>query len=301
MKHKRILTILAIIMATVAAITTSFGIFSGAGSGSFTYESIRGDAVEIYGRGIYAHMSADVAIQGIAQDIVTLVLGIPLLLLSIHKAGKGSLRSLFFFAGTSLYFFVSFLFYTAMAMYNIMFLGYVILLGTSFFALVLSLDAIRQKELQLRFSQETPVKFIGGFLMFNSVIIALLWLGVIVPPLLDGSVYPPDLEHYTTLIVQGFDLGLLLPIGFIAGWLLYRRTASGLLIGTTYMIFLCFLMSALSAKIVTMAIQGVNVIPAVFVIPVINTLAILCAILLLKNVKEKKFEEPVLSDAAEKY
>ena len=188
-----------------------------------------------------------------------------------------------------------------MAMYNIMFLGYVILFGTSFFALVLSLNAIQQKELQLRFSQETPVKFIGGFLMFNSVIIALLWLGVIIPPLINGRIYPPDLEHYTTLIVQGFDLGLLLPIGFIAGWLLYRRKGHGLLIGTTYIIFLCFLMSALSAKIVAMAIQGVNVIPAVFVIPVINTLAILCAILLLKNVKEKKFEEPVLSDAAEKY
>ena len=30
------------------------------------------------------------------------------------------------------------------------------------------------------------------------------------PPLLEGSVYPVEVQHYTTLIVQGLDLGLLL-------------------------------------------------------------------------------------------
>lgn len=36
--------------------------------------------------------------------------------------------------------------------------------------------------------------------------IGSLWLGVVVPPLVDGSIYPKELQHYTTLVVQGFDL-----------------------------------------------------------------------------------------------
>jgi hypothetical protein len=46
--------------------------------------SIRGENITIYGKGIYQHMAADVAIQGIAQDYVTLFMGVPHPIFSLY-------------------------------------------------------------------------------------------------------------------------------------------------------------------------------------------------------------------------
>lgn len=285
MKHQQTVTILVLSIVLISAITTSFGIFSNYGPGPYQYESIRGKTVEIYGRGIYQHMSADVAVQGIAQDYVTLFIGIPLLLTALTGYRKNSTRSHFVLAGTLGYFFVTFWFYSAMAMYNIMFLGYAALLGLTFFGLVLSLTDIDVSKVSQYFSVKTPHKLVGGFLIFNSIMIALLWLSVVIPPLIDGTIYPDALQHYTTLIVQGFDLGLLLPISFVVGLLLLKRKPAGYLTGTTYIVFLSVLMTALTAKLIAMAINGVSVIPAIFIIPTINIITIYCAYQMIRNIQ----------------
>lgn len=255
MKYQKPITILVILIAVIAAVTTSFGIFSSQGPGPYPYESIRGKTVEIYGRGIYQHMSADVAIQGVAQDYVTLFIAIPLLLISLIGYRKNSLKSRFLLAGTLGYFWVTFLFYTAMGMYNIMFLGYVSLLCFSSFGLIMMLLSFDVAQLEHHFTPKTPTKFVGGFLIFNALSIALLWLSIIVPPLIDGTIYPEALQHYTTLIVQGYDLGMLLPLAIVSGLLLIRRKPMGYLSATVYIVFLSILMTALTAKLIAMALN----------------------------------------------
>lgn len=293
MRQKNTILVLVILIVIVSAITTLFGIFSDDGTGIYEYESIRGHVVNIYGKGIYEHMSADVAIQGIAQDFITLFVGIPLLLISLFGFRKDSLRSHFMLSGTLSYFFVTYLFYTAMGMYNFLFLCYVALLAMSFFALLASLLSFNLNKLTKDFSVKIPNKFIGIFLLINCCIIAFLWLSVIIPPLIDGSIYPAALEHYTTLIVQGLDLGLLLPLGFVAGLLIINRKPIGYLAATVYIIFLSILMSALTAKIIGMALHDVNVIPAIFIIPVINLIAIYCVIILLKNISARPVNDAI--------
>ncbi|WP_372947545.1 hypothetical protein [Mariniphaga sp.] len=288
MKRKQTITILIGSIIILSVIATLVGIFTTGGPGNFDYETIRGKIVTIYGKGIYKHMSADVAIQGIAQDVVTLAIGIPLLIIVLFSYRRGSVKGHFLLTGTVGYFFVTYLFYTAMGMYNELFLGYVVLLGLTFFALFNLFISFDLKTISRYFSYRAPAKFTGGFLIFNSVAIALLWLGRVVPPLLDGSVYPVDLQHYTTMIVQGFDLGLLLPISFVAGWLLLKKRPMGFLTGVPYIVFLALLMTALSAKIIAMGINGVNIIPAVFIIPAINLVTILCAFLMVKNIKKNR-------------
>jgi hypothetical protein len=134
------------------------------------------------------------------------------------------------------------------------------------------------------FSEKTPTKFAGIFLIFNAIAIAFLWLRVVVPPLLDGSIIPKDVAHYTTLIVQGMDLGLMLPLSFVSGWLLLKKTPLGYLMGTTYFIFLSLLMTALCAKIIAMGILGSNIIPVIFIIPTFMLIAIWSSVFLLKNI-----------------
>jgi hypothetical protein len=187
-------------------------------------------------------------------------------------------------AGVLGYFLVTYLFYLVMAMYNMLFLIYVILLGASFFAFLLILFSFNVSELTHHFEDVIPRKFTGSFLIFNSMLIGLMWLGVVVRPLFDGSVIPPEVEHYTTLIVQGLDLALLLPASYISGWLFYRQKPMGYLLAPIYVIFLSILMAALTAKIVAMGWLGQPVIPAIVIIPLLGFTALYCAVSIVRNI-----------------
>lgn len=285
MKHEKSIAILIFLMMAFSLAATLAGILSGAGAGEYQYESIRGQTVTIYGKGIYRHMSAEVAVQGIAQDYVTLFIGIPLLLISFLWARRDSLKGRFLLAGTLGYFLVTYLFYLCMGMYNELFLAYIILTSASFFAFVLTMLSFDLQGLNLRFGPKAPLRFTGGFLIFNSIAIGLLWLSVIIPPLLDGTIYPPSLEHYTTLIVQGLDLALLLPLSFLSGWLFLKKKPFGYLLAPVYIIFLSILMTALTAKIIGMMLVGVSPGPAIVIIPLFNISAIVLAILVVRNIK----------------
>lgn len=281
-KTTRFLVFLIVGLSTVATLS---GIISNQGPGEYDYESIRGQSVKIYGKGIYQHMSADVAIQGIAQDYVTLFIGVPLLLISLFWAARKSLKGGFLLAGTLGYFFVTYLFYLCMGMFNALFLFYVILTSLSFFTLILTLLSFKQEDLSSHFHHSRILQLLGGFLIFNSIAIGMMWLSVILPPLINGTVYPLALEHYTTLIVQGLDLSLLLPCSFLAGALLIKKKALGYLLAPVYIIFLSILMTALTAKVIGMTIVGANAGPALVIIPAFALMAILFSIAAMKNIK----------------
>jgi len=228
---------------------------------------------------------ADVAIQGIAQDYVTSFLGIPLMIFGLYLTGKKSLKGLFLLSGSLMYFLVTYLFYTAMGMYNIMFLFYASLSGLSFFAFVLTLFCFDVKNIKQIFGTQKLIRNAGLFLVINSLMVAFLWLSIVIPPLLDGSIYPKELQHYTTLIVQGFDLGLLLPIGIVAGILAFRKNSYGYLFTTINLIFLSILMAALTSKIAFMANAGVNVIPVIFIMPTVCLISSSFSLFILKKLK----------------
>lgn len=110
MKSIKSITILVSVIALFAVIATTKGIFSTGGPGPYQIETVRGDTVTVYGKGLYRHMSIDVAPQGIAQDYVTLFIGIPFLLLSLYLARTGSLKGRLLLAGVLGYFLVTYLF-----------------------------------------------------------------------------------------------------------------------------------------------------------------------------------------------
>ena len=284
MQNRKTITILIILITIFSTIATVSGIFTNYGTGNYEFKSINNQIVTIYGKGVYENMSADVAIQGIAQDYITLFIAIPLLIVASFLTRKNSLKSKLFLAGVLNYFFLTYLFYMNMAMYNKLFLVYIILVSTTFFAFALTLLSIDIKTISQHFSPHTPTKFIGSFLIVLPSMIALLWLSVIVPPLIDGSIIPQSVEHYTTLTVQGFDLSIFLPVAFISGLLLIKKRQFGYLMSSVTIIFLSLLMTALVAKIIAMALFGVNVVPAVFIIPCFLILSIISSTILFKNI-----------------
>lgn len=293
MKNGKVISILILCIVIFSALATGSAIFSSQGEGNYEFKSIHNQTVTIYGKGLYEHMSADVAIQGIAQDFVTLFIAIPMLIFAFFWSKQNSLKARLFLAGVLNYFFLTYLFYMNMAMYNKMFLIYIILVSCSFFAFVLILLNIEIDTIAGNFSTRTPVKFIGTFLIILSSMIALLWLSIIVPPLMDGSIIPQSVEHYTTLTVQGFDLSIFLPITFISGLLILKKKNFGYLMASVTLVLLSLLMTALTAKIIAMAMADVNVVPAVFIIPWFLVLSVVFGTVLYKNINQKTIVEAV--------
>jgi hypothetical protein len=187
-----------------------------------------------------------------------------------------------------MYFLVTYLFYTVMGMYNKLFLVYVMLMGAAFYAFILAVLIFDTTRLQQHFKQTTPVKFTGGFLIFTSIAIALLWFTIVLPPLFNGTIVPLQAEHYTTLIVQGLDLGILLPGAFICGVLWIRKSRLGYLLAPVYFVFLSLLMTALTSKVIAMLVLGYNVIPVIFIIPSFNLLTVISTVAILKNLQEHR-------------
>ena len=78
-----------------------------------------------------------------------------------------------------------------------------------------------------------------------------------------------------------------MPICLVVGFLLIRKKSNGYLYATTYVVFLSILMTALTAKIIAMAMNDVNVFPVIFIIPSINIITIVSAVLMIKNINTK--------------
>ena len=81
----------------------------------------------LYGYGPYRHMPADVAVQGLAQDVVTLTIGVPFLLGALLWARRGSRAGHLALTGAVGYVLVQYVLYLAMATYNPLFLPWVAL------------------------------------------------------------------------------------------------------------------------------------------------------------------------------
>ncbi len=71
------LTGLLLALAALAALSAAAPFVFTRGPGPSHHTSVRGQDVVLYGYGPYRHMPADVALQGLAQDAVTLTIGVP--------------------------------------------------------------------------------------------------------------------------------------------------------------------------------------------------------------------------------
>lgn len=91
MKNYKTINILVLIIVILALWTSYVGIFSNEYSKDTSYEieTFRGETVEIHGTGLYTNDSVSVASQGIAQDVITAILGVPLLIISLFLIRKG--------------------------------------------------------------------------------------------------------------------------------------------------------------------------------------------------------------------
>ncbi len=285
-KVSRIPIVLSILIATLAIIVAGLGVFwQGEGQKS-EFLTLRGETVTIQGHGLYRYETVSIAAQAIAQDVVTLLIGIPLLVISMILFKKGSLQGKLLLSGTLAYFLYTYASFAFGAAYNILFLVYVSLFSLSLFAFIFALMEIDVPTLPKHFSSSLPRRTIAIFLFVVGSFLLLAWLGRIVPALLANQ--PPlGLESYTTLIIQALDLGLVMPIAFLSGILLWKKSAWGYLLSSIVLIKGVTLALAVSAMAVNMILAGVQVsIGELIMFPSIAIISGGMTVVLLRNVTE---------------
>jgi hypothetical protein len=278
--------VLSILIATLAIIVAGLGVFwQGEGQKS-EFLTLRGETVTIQGHGLYQYETVSIAAQAIAQDVVTLLIGIPLLVISMILFKKGSLQGKLLLSGTLAYFLYTYASFAFGAAYNILFLVYVSLFSLSLFAFIFALMEIDVPTLPKHFSSGLPRRTIAIFLFVVGSFLLLAWLGRIVPALLANQ--PPlGLESYTTLIIQALDLGLVMPIAFLSGILLWKKSAWGYLLSSIVLIKGVTLALAVSAMAVNMILAGVQVsIGELIMFPSIAIISGGMTVVLLRNITE---------------
>jgi hypothetical protein len=219
MNTRNALTWLSSLIVVLALVAAGIGLFYQDGGSSSSFTTLHGQTMQIYGQGVYHFDSVTSASQEKGQDVVTLFLGIPLLLLSLLLYLRGSLRGQLLLTGTLGYFLYTYGSMAFLTAYNPLFLVYATLFSASLFAFVLAFTSIDTQALPSHFSPHLPPRGIAVFLFAIGVFLLLLWLGLIVPPLAQGQA-PQGLESTTTLVIQVLDLGIIVPVAFLSGILL---------------------------------------------------------------------------------
>ncbi|MFW6016369.1 MAG: hypothetical protein ACOCRK_08005 [bacterium] len=286
MKFNKSITTLTIIIGVLSLIACTYGVFSNDGDGKYEIVSFRGEEVSIYGKGLYKNDSVSLVTQGISQDIVTIILAIPLLFISLCLARKGSLKGKLLLTGTIGYFLYTYMSYTFLWMYNEFFLVYVTIMSTSTFAFILAIMSLDIQKLKSSFTEKVPIRFLGGFQILLGIGLTMMWLKRIMSPIFNNE-SPTGLEHYTTMVIQAMDLAFIVPIAFLSGILILKKNSYGYLL-TSIMIFKgATLGAAVTAMIIGQAFNGVDISSVeIIMFTLITLITSYCLFLLLKNIKE---------------
>ena len=250
MKNQSVLNWLVPLIAILAAITTSVGLFSTSADGPFHFTTLHNETIEIYGRGLYRYDTPLIAIGYRVSDAFTLIVGIPLLLISFWIYRRGSMRGKILLSGVLLFFLYNFGSLAIGAAYNNLFLLYILLIMAAFLGsmgLFLSFDMPAFPNL---FSERVPCRGISIFFIISGVVLFCIWLFLsILPALLAGGV-PAELASYTTVITFAVDMGIIAPVLVSAGILLRRREPLGYLLSSVLLVFI----DALGCSLLVMGI-----------------------------------------------
>ena len=113
-----------------------------------------------------------------ANDWITLIAAVPLLWLGRLHAARGSVRGLLLVLGIAGYAVYNYAFYLFGAALNIFFPVYVAIFLLGIATLGLLLSPLDVSAIAGAFRHETPVRVIGGYLVFVAVGLAIVWLGM---------------------------------------------------------------------------------------------------------------------------
>jgi len=291
MKRSNILIWLSVLVAILAGVYASVGLFSQGGNGPFTFTNLHGITTDIYGLGIYRNDSAFKAPILRGTDAVTLFVCVPALLVAIFLYRRGSLRGGLFLTGMLAYFLYNSASLGFGAAYNDLLLVYIASFSASLFAFILACISIDLEILAERTSSKFPRRGVAIFLFFAGLSL-LVWIVDIVSALVQRT-FPVNLGPYSTEATYVIDLGIILPTAYLAGVLVLRHKPLGTMLASILITVNVTIGLVVASQSIMQALAGIILTPAeyaAYVAPFVtlSVIAIWVVTLIFRNISEGK-------------
>ena len=164
------------------------------------------------------------AAQAVGQDLVSLSVVLPLLIISAILTSRGSLRTRLIWLGGLTYLVYTYVIAAFDVRFNSLFLVYVALLGCSVYALIGGMITMSMAQIKACFREKTPAKAISIYLGVLAVLFYFLWLSEVVPALLRGEI-PKSVQDNGTPAnaVHVLDMAWILPAFLMTSVSLWRK------------------------------------------------------------------------------
>ena len=188
----------------------------------------------------------------IANDLVNLVIGLPMLLGSMWLTRRGKLVGLLVWPGALLYVLYNYIAYVFGMSFNLFTFVYLVLVLLSPYCILVLLKSIDKKFVQEQLSAGVPVRAAGWILVVFGVMFTVRAIGVIVEASTNQTMIP--ISEFGVLIAD-----IIISILFVAGGgLLLRRSSLGYISGlgllfVASMLFVGLIMVLLLQPILTNA------------------------------------------------
>ena len=179
--------ILAILAMVLLILITIAGLLSFNTDQGYSFTNQYGDAVQLFGSGVYAHDSYFRAPIFIGSDFTMLFLVVPLMAIALRNEIRNrSIRTklqLTSLSGVVLYYATSIAFGVT---YNSLHLLYIALFSCSLFLVIILMMNLDLKVLQNSLNWKLT-KGVRAFLIFSGLALFLAWLPDIIPTILSGK------------------------------------------------------------------------------------------------------------------
>ncbi len=193
------------------------------------------------------------AAQGQAQDVITLLIALPVLVFSTWQIAHGHLKARLLWVGTMMYVAYTYAIAAFQVEFNQLFLVYVIILGSSFYGMLLGFNQIKPTEVKL--SGQAPTRVISGIAGFVAIAFYGMWLSDVLPAVLDNTTPDAVLEdNIPTSAVHVLDMGFMLPFLIVGAVLLWQRKPLGVIITSIALSFAVLISLAIAAMVVNLAL-----------------------------------------------
>jgi hypothetical protein len=286
MKPNYIALRLATFIIPLALLAAGAGVFWQGSGEPYPFETLRGETVMIRGSGLYRFDTVSSSSQEIATDIVTLIIGIPLLIAGIVLSRKGTLRGQLLLTGALGYFLYTYGAMCFLTAFNPFFLVYVALFSLSLFGFILSMSSLDVDEVTRHIADGFPRRAVASYFIIIAAFLTLAWLGLVAAPSLTWAP-AVGLESAITMVIQALDLGVIVPTSIITATLLLKKQAWGYTLSSVMLLKILTMGAALISMVIVQFLAGVDIEPVTSVIFLIISLSgIILGIITLRNIRD---------------
>lgn len=217
-------------------------------------------------RSIYPGTDPKLLSLFLGQDLLNVVVGLPVLVGGMWLVRRGSLIGLLLWPGGLFYVLYDYAYYALGAPFNALFIPYLVLMTASAYATIAIVASIDGTAVRQRLLSTVRPRLTGGYLVGLALLFTALWTAMSLSALASGTQLDLVPRVVTTL-----DLTVQLPALLVGGVLLWRRESLGyvvafglLLQASTYLVGLSAI-SVLQETLIGAPIDPVAVYPGIVV------------------------------------